>query len=207
MWLRMLPFCAWSSSSLTRVDLFRPTCTVAWPLAFQPFDQSRDLRRAPGAVGALHHNEFPGQFGKVHARHALAVKPPRPCLGHDDARHGVSEQGWPKRSSWFGWVVVTCTYCPGPTWRQSDRARCFAALQSAGWRPCTRNLKSVLMARYCSRIRPWKMRKLSYGSLDSRKSIPASKYFNCGRPTKDALQRNFQRGLEKNTRSGMAAKS
>src|SRR6266496_2928089 len=31
MWLRMLPCLACSNSSLTSVERFRPTCTVAWP--------------------------------------------------------------------------------------------------------------------------------------------------------------------------------
>src|SRR5688572_19296350 len=96
---------------------------------------------------------------------------------------------------WFKSTLL-CTSCR--TNCCCDSTRSFASI--------TTKLNSVLIARYCSKILPWKMRKLSYGSLDRCRSIPASKYFNCGRPSRIRCSDTSSFALKKNVISGSAAK-
>src|ERR1035438_2257306 len=152
--------------------------------ALEPFDQHLDLRGAPGPVGTLDDDKLAGQLLQVNAWNPVPVEAPFAAVRDDNVIGGNSFHS--TGSSTFVFLWGSAGGLEGgrsARWKLARSTRCVTSSRttaccfSTSWfASITRKLNSVLIARYCSRMRPWKMRKLSYGSVDRRRSIPASKY-------------------------------
>ena len=124
----------------------------------EPLDQPGDLGGSARAVGSFHHDELPGELLDFHAGQAQTEEALRRDLR--DEYFGLVRGcgfGFPGHGSNYLVAVKV-----GRSIRFSTRRRTSPCCSSMRWlASMTTKLNSVLMARYCSKIRPWKIRKLS----------------------------------------------
>ena len=117
----------------------------------QPLDQSGDLGGSARAVGSLDHDEFAGKFFDLHPGQTQTKE----ALGRDlrNEHFGVvrwGEFGFPGHISSYLVVVKV-----GRSIRVSTRRRTSPCCSSMRWlASMTTKLNSVLMAKYCSKMRP-----------------------------------------------------
>src|ERR1019366_1641296 len=138
--------------------------------ALEPFDQHLDLSGAPGPVGAFDDDELAGQLLQIDPGDAVPIKAPFTPVRDDDV---VGGDAFPSTgsSTTFAFLCGSAGGLGGgrsARWKLARSTRCVTSSRttaccfSTSWfASTTRKLNSVLMARYCSRMRPWKMRKLS----------------------------------------------
>ena len=105
------------------------------------------------ADGPLNDDQFARQFRHVHSRHSQPVKSPRLGARHDDSGARFSQGNGTLGLHGF-FECFSFMYLFRSSF-EAMRSRTIFCCASMGWlASITRNLKSVLIARYCSRIRP-----------------------------------------------------
>jgi len=163
------------------------------------------LGRAARTVRALDHDQLPASFGEVHPGHTLAVKAARLALGHDDGRVGLAGNG--RAGGFHGFWERLC----GTNWLRSTLAATKVAHDVL-----LRFDRLAAIDHQELEVRAHGQVLLQNPALKNAEAlvrvagkpqtIPASKYFSCGRPSRMRCKEISSGALKKNTRSGMAAK-
>lgn len=127
----------------------------------QPVDEELDLRGTSGAVRAFDDDKFAGELFSFDAGNAQAVEAALGFVGDDDFGVARGTRGLAVGFGAFeavGAHFITGAFCaayPGRSMRLATRERTMFCCASMDWlASMTVKLNSVLIARYCSRIRP-----------------------------------------------------